>query len=58
MIESPFLFNFGVNERKDTKSNELSGYSLPICLWEKDTNPTTKKHQFHKAFTNLTDICY
>ena len=36
----------------------MVGYVLPICLWEKDTNPTPKEHQFHKALTNFTDICY
>ena len=32
IIESPFPFIFGVSEIKDTECNELSGYSLPICL--------------------------
>ena len=31
IIESPFLFSFGVSERKDIKYNELTGYCLPIC---------------------------
>ena len=35
VIETPFLFSFGVSEKKDIKSNELTGYCLPICLWEK-----------------------
>ena len=58
IIKSPFPFSFGVSEIKDTKCKELSGYSLPICLWENDTNPTTEEHKFHKALTNLTDICF
>ena len=58
VIESPFLFNFGVSERKDIKSNKLTGYCLPICLWEKDSNPKPEEHQFHKAITKITDICY
>ena len=41
ILESPFLFSFGVSERKDIKSDELTGNCLPICLWEKDSNPKT-----------------
>ena len=33
IMESPFLFSFGVSERKDIKSNELTGYCIPFCLW-------------------------
>ena len=58
VIESPFLSSFGVSERKDLKSNEMVGYSLPVCLCNKDTNPTVEEHNFHKALINLTDICY
>ena len=32
ILESPFLFSFSVSERKDLKSDELTGYCLPICL--------------------------
>ena len=32
IIESPFLFSFGVSERKDIKSNELTGYCLSSYL--------------------------
>ena len=50
--QSPFLFSFGVSERKDIKYNELTGYCLPICLWEKDSNPKPEKHQFFEAIKN------
>ena len=27
-------------------------------MWEKDSNPKPEEHQFHKAITKITDICY
>ena len=33
VIESPFLFSFGVIERKNQETGKLAGYSIPICLW-------------------------
>ena len=35
VIESPFLFSFGVSERTNQESNELVGYTVPVCLWSK-----------------------
>ena len=49
IIESPFLFSFGVSERKDIKSDELTGYCNPICLWEKNSNPKPEEFQFYEA---------
>ena len=40
VIETPFLFSFGVNERNSQESGELVGYTLPVCLWGKDEEPT------------------
>ena len=58
ILESPFLFSFGVSERKDIKSDKLTGYCLPICLSEKNSNPKPEEYEFCKAFKKLTDICY
>lgn len=46
VVETPFLFCFGVNERKNQETEQLTGYSIPVCLWKKDENPN--KHE--KAF--------
>ena len=35
----------------------MTGYCLPICLWEKDGNPKPEEHQFFEAI-KITDICY
>ena len=58
ILESPFLFSFGVSERKDIKSEELTGYCLPICFWEKNSNPKPEEYQFYEAIKKVTDICF
>ena len=30
VIDTPFLFSFGVNEKKSQETNELTGYSIPV----------------------------
>ena len=32
VIETPFLFSFGVNEKKSQETNKLVGYSIPAFL--------------------------
>ena len=43
VVESPVLFSFGVNEKKNQETNKLVGYSIPVCLWAKDSEPNTKE---------------
>ena len=43
VIESPVLFSFGVNEKKNQETGKLVGYSIPVCLWSKDSSPHTKE---------------
>ena len=57
VIETPLLFCFGVNEKKNQETNELIGYSIPICLWAKDSEPDTQEKAFCEARNNITTIC-
>ncbi|CAH3186672.1 unnamed protein product, partial [Porites lobata] len=57
VIETPLLFSFGVNEKKNQETNKLVGYSIPVCLWAKDSEPNTKKKAFFDAINNITTIC-
>ena len=36
----------------------MTGYCLPICLWEKDGNSKPEEQQFFEAVKNVDDICY
>ena len=41
VLESPILFSFGVSEIKDQKTGRLNGYSIPVCLWNRDNVPNS-----------------
>ena len=53
VIETPLLFSFGVNEKKNQETNKLVGYSMPVCLWAKDSEPNTKEKAFFDAINNI-----
>ena len=57
VIETPFLFSFGVSEKKDQSTNKLVRYSIPVCLWEKDSSPNLKEEQFYKDICKIKEIC-
>ena len=46
VVETPFLFSFGISERKDQETNKVSVYSIPVCLWKKDAEPNQKEANF------------
>ena len=53
VIETPLLFSFGVNEKKNQETNKLVGYSMPVCLWAKDSEPNTKEKAFFDVINNV-----
>ena len=57
VIETPLLFSFGVNEKKNQETNKLVGYSIPVCLWAKDSEPHTKEKAFFDATNNVVAMC-
>ena len=57
IIETSLLFSFGVNEKKNQETNKLVGYSMPICLWTKDSEPNTQEKAFFDVINNITTIC-
>ena len=56
VIETPLLFSFGVNEKKNQETNKLVGYSMPVCLWAKDSEPNTKEKAFFDVINNVTTL--
>ena len=56
VIETPLLFSFGVSEKKNQETNKLVGYSIPVCLWAKDSEPSTKERSFFDAVNNVTNL--
>ena len=56
VVESPVLFSFGVNEKKNQETNKLVGYSMPVCLWAKDSELNTKEKAFFDVINNVTTL--
>ena len=54
VLESPVLFSFGVNEKKNQETNKLVGYSMPVCLWARDSEPNNKEKAFFDVINNVT----
>ena len=57
IIEIPLLFSFGVHEKMNQETNKLVGYSIPIGLQAKDSEPNPKEKEFFEAINNITTIC-
>ena len=56
VVETPLLFSFGVNEKKNQETNKLVGYSMPVCLWAKDSEASTKEKAFFDVIDNVTTL--
>ena len=57
VIETPLLFSFGVNEKKNQETNKLVGYSMPLCLWAKDSTPNPQELSFFETLNNVMELC-
>ena len=57
VVESPFLFSFGISERKDQETNKVNGYSIPVCLWKKDAEPNQKERNFLNIIKKVQELC-
>ena len=56
IIETPLLLSFGVNEKKNQETNKSVGYSIPVCLWAKDSEPNPQEKAFFDVINNITTI--
>ena len=59
VVETPFLFSFGISERKDQETNKVNGYnySIPVCLWKKDAEPNQKETNFLNIIKKVQELC-
>ena len=57
IVETPFLFSFGISERKDEETKKISGYSIPVCLWKKDAEPNQKELNIFNILKKVHDLC-
>ncbi|PFX12991.1 hypothetical protein AWC38_SpisGene22970 [Stylophora pistillata] len=56
VVASPFHFSFGVQQ--NLKDGEISGYYIPLPLWNPEDEPTRKEFNFYCALKELKHICY
>ena len=56
VVETPFLFSFGVSEKKNQETGKLVGYSIPVCLWSRDSEPNNKEKAFFDVINNLKTL--
>lgn len=50
------LFSFGVSENKSQETQETNGWSLPLCLYNRD-GPTHDEKEWVTTFNNIVDAC-
>lgn len=56
VISTPLLFSFGVSENLDQASRALNGYTMPLCLHNKD-GPTEDELAFSNTFNKIVEKC-
>ena len=44
-------------KKKNQETGKLVGYSIPVCLWGKDSEPNEKEKAFFDTLNNLREIC-
>ena len=57
VVATPILFSFGISERKDQETNKINGYSIPVCLWKKDSEPNQKETNFLNIIKKVQELC-
>ena len=57
VVATPILFSFGLSERKDQETNKINGYSIPVCLWKKDSEPNQKETNFLNIIKKVQELC-
>lgn len=50
----PHLMSFGLQETRDLATNQINGYSVPLCLWNRN-GPSEEETQFTDAFNRICD---
>ena len=58
IIETPWLFSFGVKRRKGIKPGDTTGFYIPICLWKKGEKPTKEEQDFYDFINLVEDYCF
>lgn len=50
------LFSFGVSENTNQETGKVNGYSMPLCLWNRD-GATKEEKGWSDTFNNVAEAC-
>lgn len=56
VFQTEELFSFGVSENKDQNTGKVNGYTLPLCMWNKDA-PTDAEKAFTRVLEEVVEKC-
>ena len=56
IIPTERLYSFGISENKSMETGKISGYTFPLCLWNRDA-PTTQQKEWTDTFDSIVDVC-
>ena len=56
VFQTEELFSFGVSENKDQATGKVNGYTLPLCMWNKDA-PTENEKAFTQILEDVVEKC-
>lgn len=56
ILSTTELFSFGVQENTDMQSGKVNGYTLPLCLWNKN-GASEEEKEWTDTFDNIVDRC-
>ena len=56
VFQTEELFSFGVSENKDQATGKVNGYTLPLCMWNKDA-PTDNEKAFTQILEDVVEKC-
>jgi hypothetical protein len=51
------LFSFGVSENLNQETKKVNGYTLPLCLWNRNGGPTSQQRAWSDTFNNIVENC-
>ena len=57
VIWDAICFEFGVNEKKSQETDKLVWYSISVCLWGRDYEPSQAERGFYDFICNFTEVC-
>ena len=56
IIPTESLYSFGISENVNQESDKVTGYTFPLCLWNRD-GATTEEKKWTDTFNDIVECC-